>query len=125
MRCKLSKLNVTQNILGSNYLLMINIHFHQRTCSYLKMLKVIGFPSLRYNIGDFKLGVTMQLLHKRKQSTWNCYIWKSAMAKVLLATLVATSGNNDIHVNIFQVTAYYSTHVHMFSLKSQCYLCLI
>lgn len=33
------------------------------------------------------------------------------MAKVLLGTLVATSGNNDIHVNIFQVTAYYSTHV--------------
>lgn len=54
----------------------------------------------------------MQLLHKRKQSTWNCYIWKSAMAKVLLGTLVATSGNNDIHVNIFQVILHMFTCFH-------------
>lgn len=79
MRCKLFKLCVTQNILGSNYLLMINIYpFSPKNLQLaynLQAKNVIGFSPLRHDPGVFELSVTMQLLHERKESTSNCFFF--------------------------------------------------
>lgn len=79
MRCKLFKLCATQNILGSNYLLMINIYpFSPKNLQLaynLQAKNVIGFPPLRHHPGVFELSVTMQLLHERKESTSNCFFF--------------------------------------------------
>lgn len=81
MRCKLFKLCATQNILGSNYLLMINIYpFPPKNLQLaynLQAKNVIGFPPLRHDPGVFELSVTMQLLHERKESTSNCFFFKN------------------------------------------------
>lgn len=89
MRCKLFKLCATQNILGSNYLLMINIYpFSPKNLQLaynLQAKNVIGFPPLRHDPGVFELSVTMQLLHERKESTSNCFFFffKSSKAQNL------------------------------------------
>lgn len=88
MRCKLFKICATQNILGSNYLLMINIYpfspKNLQLANNLQAKNVIGFPPLRHHTGVFELSVTMQLLHERKESTSNCFVFfKSSKAQNL------------------------------------------